>query len=316
MLTKSSQSEVAATLRHLALNEEVKAYVLQNQLLYQPLLRAAMRFIGGETLEACVKVAKQLNEQRFATTIDFMGESTRNQDVAQQATKEFLQVIQAIAGLKLTSSVSLDLSHIGMVLDANLAYENASILAREAHDANIEVMISMEGTDRTDTILAIYQKLNERFDNVGITLQAYLHRTPRDLKVALEYPGKIRLVKGSYEAPTNLSKQRGEELDQAYRELAETLLAHSHPCSIATHDFTLLNQIDKFVCEQKIERDVLEFEMLKGVTLERLQMMQQLGYNTRIYLPYGREWYLYLCNRLAEYPPNLYQALVDSASCG
>jgi proline dehydrogenase len=40
--------------------------------------------------------------------------------------------------------------------------------------------------------------------------------------------------------------------------------------------------------------------------------MQQRGYRTRIYLPYGQEWYLYLCHRLAEYPPNIYLAIADA----
>lgn len=312
--TTSSELEVATTLRHLALNEDVKAYVLQDQALYPILMRAAMRFIGGETLKQCVQSSKQLNEQGFATTVDFMGESIRKRNIAQQATEEFLQVIQAITTEQLNSSVSLDLSHIGMVIDTNLAYENASVLARAAHNAGIEVMISMEGTDRTDTILAVYQRLGEHFDNVGITLQAYLYRTFNDLQVALKYPGKIRLVKGAYEAPPNLVRPRGTELDQAYFELTETLLKSGHSCSIATHDSRLLDQTHKFICEQGIERTVLEFEMLKGVTPEKLQAIQKLGYHTRVYLPYGQEWYLYFCNRLAEHPPNLYQAIIDSAS--
>ncbi len=53
--------------------------------------------------------------------------------------------------------------------------------------------------------------------------------------------------------------------------------------------------------------------MLKGVTQERLEVMKYYGYRTRMYLPYGREWHLYLCNRLAEYPPNIYQAIADAA---
>jgi len=35
------------------------------------------------------------------------------------------------------------------------------------------------------------------------------------------------------------------------------------------------------------------------------------GYPTKLYFVYGQEWYLYLCNRLAEYPLNLFRALQD-----
>jgi proline dehydrogenase len=52
--------------------------------------------------------------------------------------------------------------------------------------------------------------------------------------------------------------------------------------------------------------------MLRGVTPERLQLMGERGYATRVYLPCGREWYLYLCHRLTEYRPNIYQALADA----
>jgi proline dehydrogenase len=44
-----------------------------------------------------------------------------------------------------------------------------------------------------------------------------------------------------------------------------------------------------------------------------VRKMRNLGYQTRTCLPYGREWYLYLCHRLAEYPPNSYQAIFHAA---
>ncbi len=38
--------EVALELKQIAVDEEIKAYVLQHPSLYQPLLHAALRFIG------------------------------------------------------------------------------------------------------------------------------------------------------------------------------------------------------------------------------------------------------------------------------
>lgn len=312
----SLEFEAAEALRHIALDETVKSYVLQNPPLYQALRQAAMRFIGGETLEQCGEAAQALNKQNHAVTIDFMGESTRDAAMADQATQEFLRVIGAIADHNLDASISLDLSHIGLVLDAELSYKNAVLLAEAAQKAGLEIMISMEGPDRTTLILETHQRLCEQFDNVGITLQAYLYRTPDDLTAALQRPGKIRLVKGAYEAPSGLARSRGAELDAAYRQLMEALLSSGHSCSIATHDESLLNHAHQSVQERKVESDQIEFEMLQGVTPERLKTMSEHGYRTRVYLPYGQEWHLYLCNRLAEYPPNLYRAIVDIAKLG
>jgi proline dehydrogenase len=312
----SIEFEAAEALRHIALDETVKSYLLQHPPIYQALRHAAMRFIGGETLTQCVEITKFLNEQGYAATIDFIGESTRDASIAEQATREFLNVVRAIAEQNLDASVSLDLSHIGMVIDAELGYKNACTLAEAAQQAGLEIMISMEGTDRTDLILEIHQGLCERFNNIGITLQAYLYRTSADLNTALQRPGKIRLVKGAYEALSNLARPRGAELDTAYHQLMEILLGSNHSCSIATHDQSLLNYAHKFIQDQNLVSDKIEFEMLQGVTPERLKAMSEYGYRARVYLPYGQEWHLYLCNRLAEHPPNLYQAIVDVVKHG
>ncbi len=313
MTLHSLETQAAATLRHIARNEAIKTDILQNTASYSTLLKAALRFIGGETLPQCVETALTLNQQGYATTIDYMGESTRSATEVQQVTEEFLGVIRAIDEEHLKSSVSLDLSHVGLAIDADLAYENASIIATAARTAGLEVTISMEGSERTADILKIHQRLCDRFDNVGITLQAALYRTKEDLASALERPGKIRLVKGAYEEPADVARTSPAEVSTAYGNLMEILLSSGHICSIATHDPVMLDRAHQLIQSRRLDCKSIEFEMLKGIAPERLKTMQDRGYRTRVYLPYGREWYLYLCHRLAEHPPNLYQALIDAA---
>ncbi len=89
------QTDVAGVLRHLALDERVKRHVLATPELYQPLLCAASRYIGGESLNACLEVARQTNQLGHAVTIDFMGESTRDRVEAATATAEFIRVAEA-----------------------------------------------------------------------------------------------------------------------------------------------------------------------------------------------------------------------------
>jgi proline dehydrogenase len=128
----------------------------------------------------------------------------------------------------------------------------------------------------------------------------------------LERPGKIRLVKGAFEEPPAMARARGEELDTFYREAMQTLLKSGHPCSIATHDRAMLKHAQEFARQHDLDRRSFEFEMLHGATPDRLQQMLDAGYRVRNYLPYGKEWYLYLCHRLGEYPPNIYKALADA----
>ncbi|WP_047865277.1 proline dehydrogenase family protein [Rubrobacter aplysinae] len=303
----------ALALKGIARDESIKAYILSEPNLRAVLLRSARRFIGGEQLEECLTGAQSFNSEGFAVTIDYMGESTRDEQIAREAVQEFETVIDSILRWGLDSSVSLDLSHIGLAVDEELCYSQAYRLAERARRAGLEMMISMEGSERTEQVLSIYHRLAERFENVGVTLQVYLRRTPEDMEAVLKHPGRIRLVKGAFEEPEEATIMKGVETDAAYRSCVERVLSEGHPCSISTHDQQLLEHADRFVRDNELSTDNIEFEMLKGVELERLARMRDLGYGARVYLPYGEEWYLYLCHRLAEHPPNIYQAISDAA---
>ncbi len=298
-------------LRRISRNEKIKEYLLQNPTIYKRILKAAMRFIGGETLDECFQTAQGISSKGHLFTVDFMGESTRDKKTANEATEEFLMVIEKIKETKCNASISLDLSHIGMVINKKLAHKNALELAKKAKEVGIEMIISMEGIDRTDDILNEYYKLSEIYDNVGITVQAYLHRTAKDMEEALKRPGRIRLVKGAYEVSKEFALPWGEKTDLAYKKYTKTILSINHLCSLATHDEKILSHADAFIKDRKIKKECVEIEMLYGVQPELLLEMHGKGYKTQVYLPYGKEWYLYLCHRLAENPLNIYQALAD-----
>jgi proline dehydrogenase len=51
--------------------------------------------------------------------------------------------------------------------------------------------------------------------------------------------------------------------------------------------------------------------MLYGIREDLLKGLQKEGYPCRQYIVYGKEWYLYLCNRIAENPDNLFQFIID-----
>jgi proline dehydrogenase len=314
MLDGTEAKAAMAALRQISRNEEYKARVLETPVLRRVLLRAVSRFIGGEEFSECLRVARSLHQRGIATAIDYMGESTRDRQRAALVTREFLRVIETLADRGSAASISPDLSHLGMAIDPQLAYENARALAGAALEAGTEVILNMEGGDRTETILAIHRQLCGRHDNVGVTLQAYLYRTEKDLAEAIERPGRIRLVKGAYAEPPEQARPLGPATDAVFATLMETLLASGHRCSIATHDLALLEHAHRFIEGRRLPREPIEFELNYGIAENRLLRMQALGYRARVYLPYGEEWYLYLCHRLAEYPPNIYQALADAVS--
>ena len=299
-----SQSVTAAVLRRLALDESTKSFVMNSERLYPPMLRAALRYIGGETLDSCLRVAADTNQRGHAVSIDFMGESTRTRAESTAATEEFLKIADAIRIGRYDASLSLDLSHIGLLVGADFCFHNALAIAQAAAAADTELMISAEGADRTDDVLAMHGRLCEHSANVGITLQAYLQRTAHDLNTLVARPGKIRVVKGAFDADPALVLPRGPELDAAFLALIRTLDQARRPFSIATHDPVIIDR-----ARSHMDEGVGEFEMLRGVESEQLDALHDTGYRTREYLPYGREWFLYLCNRIAESPPTLFDAI-------
>ncbi|MFM7858682.1 MAG: proline dehydrogenase family protein [Flammeovirgaceae bacterium] len=299
----------ADALKKAALNEDAKNFVLQNEKIFKTLKKAANRYIGGETLLETVSTINRLNKQGFAVTTDFMGESIRNEKEANEAADEFISLVKVVESEKLNSSVSLDLSHIGLLVSRELAIANLKRICAEADKINQEVIISMEGTDRTDLIIEIYKEVLKTHSNLGITLQAYLYRTKTDFENLIKLSGSIRIVKGAYDTPKELSLVRGDELDAIYLSYVERLLSANHKCSIASHDGKIHAKTIEFIENYSATNYVME--RLLGICNEELETFKDRGYNCRIYVVYGKEWYLYLCNRWAEYPLNLFKALAD-----
>lgn len=299
----------AAALRKAALNEDAKAYVLNNEVLYRFMKKAADRYIGGENLTETVEKIQISNNEGFKCSMEYMGESTRSIEEADKATDEFLKICNVINQKGLNSTISLDLSHIGLEISEDLCYENLSKICEIAKGK--EVIISAEGTERTDGILKLYQKASKEYANLSITLQAYLYRTADDFEAMCKERGRIRIVKGAFETAKGLSIPRGEELNEQYLYYVEKLFSKGHLCSIATHHHEIQQDVKKLIAQLNPKKESYEFESLFGIQTEQLVKLRDEGYPTKLYFVYGHEWYLYLCNRLAEYPLNLFRALQD-----
>jgi proline dehydrogenase len=308
-----NQFAAAKALRSIAQNEEIKQLVLETDELYKPLRRAANRYIGGESLNECFQTAEKISSKGHAVTFDYIGEGPRDESQADAAVEEVQRLINSIGNSEVEGSLSVDLSQIGLTSSKEKVLENAQEIVAAADNIGVETLINMEGPEYTDDILAVYTKLAEEFDSVGITLQAYLYRTDEDILEILDHPGRVRLVKGAYEAPPDVVRSEDESIDTAYREYMKKLLDEEHPCELATHDGALLDAAHEYAEDQNLEGADVKISMLQGVTPEKLDKMRDLGYDTRVYLPYGDEWYLYLLHRIAEHPPNIYKALADAA---
>jgi proline dehydrogenase len=283
--------------------------------------RIADRYIAGETLAAAGTAIAAVNARGHAASVDYVGESIRDLASAQHAAGVFAQTAALLAEQRLDCSLSLDLSHLGLLVDRDLCLASVSALAEAAAVLGSEVIISAEGSDRTDAILDCHARLCERHENVGIRVQARLHRSERDLTALLARPGRICLLKGSYHEPPEIAIPRDDPaLAAVFAGYADALIASGHRCSIATHDAALqeraveaLREHGSLAAASPRERTV-EFETLQGLGDDGLDALRDAGLATRVYVVFGEEWFLYVCNRIAEEPASrIAQAVVDAA---
>lgn len=295
-------------LKSIARNEHIKSYIQQSNELYPLLLQAAQRFVTGEHRHDGIVTAKELISKGYSISLESIGENTKDLGECRTAKNEFLNLIGEMDTLSMRQTVSLDLSHIGLSVDSETAYIHLLEVAKKAKLYGITLMISMEESSKTNDILNIYKKTSEQYPNVGITIQAHLYRSNNDIQELKHFPGKVRVVKGAYQEPSDIAMSRSKELNNRYLKFVEQLIEVKHPVSIATHDETLIQEMER---RQYLNHPHVEIEMLYGIRPNLLRNLKSKGYNCKVYLTYGKEWYLYLCHRLAEYPENLYRAVTD-----
>lgn len=267
----------------------------------------ALRFVAGETLQQAIRAIAALNAKGCAATFDHLGENVNTPSDARAAADSYIAVLQAIKQRRLNSNVSLKLTQMGLDVDENLCYENVARICKLAQDMHNFVRLDMESSAYTDRTLAMFRKLWHEggFHNVGVVLQAYLHRTEADVREMNRLGARVRLCKGAYNEPAEVAFPRKADVDANYARLVRLLLTQGTYPGIATHDSRLIEYTKRFAASKGIAPSKFEFQMLYGVRRAlQIELVNQ-GYNMRVYVPYGQEWYPYFMRRLAERPANV-----------
>jgi len=267
----------------------------------------AQRFVAGETFAECAEVLARLNESGLYANTTLLGEDVLSAEEARPVVTEYEGILDGIAARGLRVNVALKLTHLGLLLDEELAYENVRRVVDRAAALGNFIRIDMEHSGLVDQTLGIYRRLRaEGRDSVGTVLQAYLFRTPGDLSALEPLRPNLRLVKGAYLEPAEIAHPRKADVDAAYARLIESALegATSYT-AIATHDERAIEQTIALAERMGVGRDRFEFQMLYGVR-PRLQLqLAQRGFKVLVATPFGPQWYPYLMRRLAERPANL-----------
>lgn len=266
----------------------------------------AGRFVAGETLDDCIRVLRRLNDQGLYANTTLLGEGVLEPTQTEPVVSAYRQIIERIANEQLRANVALKLTHLGLEIDEELAYENVRGLVQHATERDGFIRIDMEQSQYVEATLRIYRRLREDgLDRVGTVLQAYLYRTPDDLETLLPLDPNLRLVKGAYLEDEAIAYPRKADVDAAYGELLERLLSSGGHTAIATHDDRLIQHAIALARDHEIPADRFEFQMLYGVRPQLQLDLVRRGYKVLVATPFGPEWYPYLMRRLGERPANL-----------
>jgi proline dehydrogenase len=264
------------------------------------------RFVAGDRLEDALAAATRLGEQGLAATLDRLGENVITPGEARGAVASYAETLREMAASKLDPNISVKLTMLGLDIDDDVAYDNMLTLLETARTVDGFVRIDMEGSAYTERTLAIAEALHARVPgSVGTVIQAYLHRSDRDVERLIDLKMRVRLVKGAYAEPASLALQRPSEIDEALTRLMERLLEEGRYPAIATHDPALIRATRGFALRMGIDPERWEFQMLYGVRREAQLALVREGYGMRIYLPFGADWYPYFARRIAERPANM-----------
>ncbi len=255
--------------------------------------RAASRYVAGRSRDEALSTTVDLLAQGHGVSVDLFGELVRDEAIADRLTEDYLALAAALPVPPADVWLSLDLSHLAIGTDPTGAADPLATIAG-ALPSGRRIQVGAEDAARTDAVLGCVLDVAGRSlaNRLGATVQANLLRSERDLDSLAAAGVHVRLVKGAYLEPTG-THPYGEATDVAYLRLGFRLHEAGAAWSMATHDGRLREAL-------LLALGPVPVEQLLGVRLDTLQELKARGVPTRVYVPYGPDWFRYWLRRLAE----------------
>lgn len=268
--------------------------------------RLAHSFVAGDTSAEAIRAVARLREKGVMSTMDVLGESVKDRGTAEKAVAAYLELLDVIRAAQSDAHISLKLTQQGLDIDPEYCYRNVRRILEKARAQGVFVRVDMEGTPHTDRTLELFRRLRAEFENVGIVIQAYLHRSERDIRDLNAIGARVRLCKGAYKEPEELAFKKMKDIRANFLKLAELLFREGVTPAIATHDFKLIAWTKEYAAAHGVSNDAFEFQYLYGIRTKSFQKLAAEGYRVRCYVPFGTHWLPYNMRRLRERKENVW----------
>ncbi len=266
------------------------------------------RYIAGETIEEGLLASKLLNDKGIEVTIDLLGEFINTLDEAKENRDHYIEIIKRFTSENIVGNFSLKPTMFGLLIDKEACNNYIRDIVVLASEKNSFIRIDMEDSECVDMEIEIFKKLRAEFPkNVGLVLQAYLHRTTKDLEAlntlnSESNPINFRLCKGIYIEPEKIAYKDYQKVRDMFLKNLEYMFKNKMYVGIATHDKYLIENAFQLIENYNVQKNIFEFQMLFGVTPELRQSIVDKGFKMRVYVPFGKQWFKYSTRRLKENP--------------
>ena len=254
--------------------------------------KQALRYVAGRDREDAFSRVRELAADGVRASIDLFGEQVTDPLVVDQAADAYVDLAQAVGELPETTSLSIDLSHVGLDISSELCTDKLQRITA-AMPAWCRLEIGAEDATRTDRVLDVSLGAATSGARIMQTLQANLRRSADDAARLIAARVPVRLVKGAYVESPEVALPWGRETDAAYVSLADTLHRAGVDVALATHDAGLREAL-------MLAMPQCEIQMLLGVLPDDASAQVARGRSVRLYVPYGPNWARYWMRRLAE----------------
>src|SRR4029077_10448504 len=132
---------------------------------------------------------------------------------AREVCAGYIRMLEEMRARNLSGNISIKLTQLGLDISKDFCRSLAREIAARASALTLTIEMDMEASAYTDATLDIFESVQRECRNAGLSIQAYLFRTEKDVPPPAPLNPKIRFVKGAYREPKNIAMQAKSDVD-------------------------------------------------------------------------------------------------------
>jgi proline dehydrogenase len=237
--------------------------------------RAGRAYVGGESVDDALTIARRLNDEGLPTTLGFWDTKEYS---AQQVADICAGAIRSIANSGLDSYLSIK--------PPALRFDRAlsAAVARLAHAHRVRVHCDSHGPEVATASHTMEQSMLDHLGagSLSTTLPGRWARSLSDADWAIEQRLRVRVVKGQWPDP----EEPGRDASAGYLEVIDRLAGRARHVGVATHDVPLAAEA---IARLRAANTPFELELLYGMPMApSLRWAKDEHAPVRIYVPFGK----------------------------